>query len=214
MQQDDAIDWTHKSADLRDRRSFQRQADQDECARLSRLFGEADCLSLAASYTIVPLAPGRYRVFGSVTARLGLVCGVTLDPIEQRIAEEFDLEFRPDFQRPGANGPEFDACGALGEVANLNPRGDNFLSVRARPSTSGTELDRLGPGARILICDGTVDGWVGVVYDPNGGFVTGGGWILSPEGAMTTLTTGPVWDQDFSVDASSRFNFPINAACF
>ena len=52
----------------------------------------------------------------------------------------------------GLDGPEFDACGALGEVTNLNPRGDNYLSVRARPSTSGAELDRLGPGARILIC--------------------------------------------------------------
>ncbi len=67
----------------------------------------------------------------------------------------------------GLDGPEFDACGSLGEVANLNPRGDNYLSVRARPSTSGTELDRLGPGARILMCDATTDGWIGVVYDPN-----------------------------------------------
>ena len=111
MQQDDAIDWTHKSADLRDRRSFQRQADKDECARLSRLFGEADCLSLAANYTIVPLAPGRYRVFGSVTAGLGLVCGVTLDPIEQQVEEEFDLEFRSDLRRSGEPELDFDALG-------------------------------------------------------------------------------------------------------
>jgi hypothetical protein len=37
-----------------------------------------------------------------------------------------------------------------------------------------------------------------VVYDPSAGFVTGGGWIDSPEGAMSSF--GAVWDQDFSVD--------------
>ncbi|MEM8696738.1 MAG: SH3 domain-containing protein [Pseudomonadota bacterium] len=64
----------------------------------------------------------------------------------------------------GLDGPDFDACGALGEVANLNPRGDNYLSVRASPSTSGTELNRLGPGTRVLLCDGEGDGWIGIVY--------------------------------------------------
>jgi len=40
-----------------------------------------------------------------------------------------------------------------------------------------------------------------VVYDPSAGFVTGGGWIISPEGAM-----GMVWNQDFSVDDTGWFD--------
>lgn len=43
-----------------------------------------------------------------------------------------------------------------------------------------------------------------VAYDPAGGFATGGGWILSPEGALT-LTANP-WNQDFSVDDSGWFD--------
>jgi len=46
-----------------------------------------------------------------------------------------------------------------------------------------------------------------VVYDPDGGFVTGGGWIDSPEGAFV----GPIgpdykWDQDFDTDVSGWFD--------
>ncbi len=111
MDQDDAIDWTHKIVDLRDRRDFRRQADTAECARLSDVFGEAECRSLAANYTIVPFAPGRCRVSGSITARLELICGVTLDPIEQRIEEEFDIEFRSDARRSNDLELDFDAFG-------------------------------------------------------------------------------------------------------
>ena len=65
----------------------------------------------------------------------------------------------------GLDGPEFDACGALGQVSNLNPRGDNYLSVRARPSTAGRELDRLGPNAEVWLCETSEDGrWHGIVY--------------------------------------------------
>ncbi len=60
---------------------------------------------------------------------------------------------------------DFDACGAYGKVTGLNPNGDNFLAVRSRPSTSGAEMDRLGPGAGVFMCDDR-NGWIGVVYPP------------------------------------------------
>lgn len=41
-----------------------------------------------------------------------------------------------------------------------------------------------------------------VVYDPNAGFVTGGGWIESPPGAAATLNLTTVWNQGFEVDAA------------
>jgi len=55
----------------------------------------------------------------------------------------------------------------------------------------------------LIVNDGLADSTeactTAVVYDPSGGFVTGGGWIDSPEGAVTPVTT-LVWNQDFSVD--------------
>ena len=92
MDDAEALDWNHKTVDLRDKRRFDRQADDAESERVSELLGnEAQCRALTASYTIVPHAPDRYRVFGEVQARIVQICGVTLDPIEQAIDEQSEV---------------------------------------------------------------------------------------------------------------------------
>lgn len=111
MEQSEDLGWAHKIGDIRERRSFKREADAAECALITKIFGDAECQSLAASYTIKPLSPGRYRVSGQVDARLGLVCGVTLDPMEQHVSEAFDLEFRVDGRRETVLELEIDALG-------------------------------------------------------------------------------------------------------
>jgi len=63
----------------------------------------------------------------------------------------------------GLDGPNYDACGSTGQVYNLNPNGDNYLSVRSRPSSNGRELDRLGPNQWVRMCEES-GGWHGVVY--------------------------------------------------
>jgi hypothetical protein len=67
--------------------------------------------------------------------------------------------------RYGLNGPELDGCTPYSEISGLNPRGDNFVSVRAAPTTAGRELDRLGPGRKVWICE-EAGGWAGIVYGP------------------------------------------------
>lgn len=70
----------------------------------------------------------------------------------------------------GHDGPEFDACGAVGRVRGLNPKGDNFLSVRAGPDTSYPERDRLEQGQLVWLCDATgKSGWHGIVYSKGPG---------------------------------------------
>lgn len=64
------------------------------------------------------------------------------------------------------NGYE-DACSALGYVAPLNPKGDNFLAVRAEPSTKGAMTYKLHSGHVVWLCDQTNDGkWHGIVFQP------------------------------------------------
>nr|WP_298927865.1 hypothetical protein [uncultured Erythrobacter sp.] len=65
----------------------------------------------------------------------------------------------------GFDGPRFDACAGYGRITNLNPRGDNFLLVRAAPSGNAEEVDRLGPGRGVSMCQ-QVGNWIGVVYAP------------------------------------------------
>ena len=67
--------------------------------------------------------------------------------------------------RVGLAGNDLDACLSLAEVRGLDRNGDNFLSVRARPSRGAPALDRLGPGRQVWVCDSdAVPGWTGIVY--------------------------------------------------
>ncbi len=65
----------------------------------------------------------------------------------------------------GQDGADLDACGASGVVHNLNKDGDNYLTVRAAPTSKSAELDRLGAGARINFCEQR-GRWIGIVYPP------------------------------------------------
>ena len=61
---------------------------------------------------------------------------------------------------------ETDACETTAAVANLDPKGDNFLSVRSGPGGQPyRELDRLHTGQRVTICEDK-GAWLGVVYAP------------------------------------------------
>jgi hypothetical protein len=64
--------------------------------------------------------------------------------------------------------PNLDSCPQGGEVRGLNPRGHNYLSVRAGPHVRARELDRLRAGQEVVICDGVGNGqWWGVIYSRN-----------------------------------------------
>lgn len=61
---------------------------------------------------------------------------------------------------------EYDACGGVHKVVGLKAKGDNFLSVRASPSVTGKEIDRLRMGRMVWSCDSINEGeWIGVVYE-------------------------------------------------
>ena len=56
------------------------------------------------------------------------------------------------------------SCDDIGEVAHLDPNGDNFLSVQSGPGGKPfVELDRLSPKRQVWICERKGQ-WLGVVY--------------------------------------------------
>ena len=79
----------------------------------------------------------------------------------------------------GHDGPDFDACGGVGEVTGLNPNGDNFLAVRARPSAVSVKLAELNAGRYVWMCDGDGD-WIGIIFDHAHGNGPGGCEASSP----------------------------------
>jgi hypothetical protein len=53
----------------------------------------------------------------------------------------------------------------MGATANLDPRGDNFLAVRAAPSTRARTVFRLGPRHPVYVCEEAAGGqWLGIVF--------------------------------------------------
>ena len=73
--------------------------------------------------------------------------------------------------RIGTEGPREYACKAVAVVANLAQTGvdNDFLSVRQAPTTRGTQIDKLGTGHPVILCDQNESGsWLGVVYQNDG----------------------------------------------
>lgn len=60
-----------------------------------------------------------------------------------------------------ANG--LDACPSSGVVVGMNPKGDNYLSVRSGPSGNHREVDRLSSSEEVAVCDKSGD-WLAVIY--------------------------------------------------
>ena len=64
---------------------------------------------------------------------------------------------------------DLDACLSAVRVTGLDPKGDNYLSLRSRPSAKARELARLPAGQIMSSCARSRDGmWTGVVYNPSG----------------------------------------------
>ncbi|AWM07922.1 YceD family protein [Bradyrhizobium symbiodeficiens] len=72
------------------------EASAAERQAMAETGGLREVLSAQADFDVVPRSGGRVQVTGSVRARIGQTCVVTLDPIESEVDEEVDLTFAPE----------------------------------------------------------------------------------------------------------------------
>jgi hypothetical protein len=72
------------------------EASAREREAIAEVAGLREVLSAHASFDVTPKSGGRVHVTGSVRARIGQTCVVTLDPIESEIDEDVDLMFAPE----------------------------------------------------------------------------------------------------------------------
>jgi uncharacterized protein DUF177 involved in 23S rRNA accumulation len=68
--------------------------------RMAEVGGLREIMSATASLDVTPKGGGRFQVAGRVQARIGQICVVSLDPIENDIDEAIDLIFAPPDQIP------------------------------------------------------------------------------------------------------------------
>jgi uncharacterized metal-binding protein YceD (DUF177 family) len=76
-------------------RHLEIAADERACAAIARLAGLRGLSRLTARFDVTPRGRGLH-VIGDVSATVGQVCVVTLDPVDNEIDEEIDLVFTPD----------------------------------------------------------------------------------------------------------------------
>ncbi|MEL6375234.1 MAG: DUF177 domain-containing protein [Pseudomonadota bacterium] len=80
-------------------------ADETARAQITRAAGLIGCDMVEAAYTLTPRPGGRVTMQARFEARVRQTCVVTLEPIEQVVAEAFTTEFRPAEAMPApANG--------------------------------------------------------------------------------------------------------------
>jgi uncharacterized metal-binding protein YceD (DUF177 family) len=70
-------------------------ATEAERSAVARALGLVSREAIEADYRVRALGAGRYRLAGTLRARVTQVCVATLEPIPQEIAEEFEVQFWP-----------------------------------------------------------------------------------------------------------------------
>lgn len=100
---------------------------------------------------------GQAPALGSRSLRVAVVACAVVVAIAGASAQPLDREIVL------GGDHEYGACGVLGQVAGLDPRGDGFLAVRTGPGTRHREIDRIYNGQMVWICADSGP-WYGVIY--------------------------------------------------
>jgi hypothetical protein len=90
------IPWTHAVHDIPEAGlEDAREATAGELAEVAKRLELLACTSLKAAYRISPIVDGRYQLKGRLEAGVTQACVVTLEPVDNRIEESFDVTFWP-----------------------------------------------------------------------------------------------------------------------
>lgn len=111
-----SLPWSHRVSEVPEAGlNITRQATAPECAQIAEELDLLGCEALKAEFVLMPIGAGRYRMSGTLTARVTQSCVVTLEPVAQTIKEPFDLEFWPAGSLPEMGEEEVEAL-ALPDV--------------------------------------------------------------------------------------------------
>src|SRR6266852_3033616 len=76
-------------------RRFDLAADERARAGIAKLAGLRALPRLEATFDVAPRGRDGLHVVGRVSATVGQVCGVTLEPVDNEVEERIDLVFAP-----------------------------------------------------------------------------------------------------------------------
>jgi uncharacterized metal-binding protein YceD (DUF177 family) len=91
-----ALDWVHRTSEIAGRRvSETHEVGPQDREELARMLDILSCDALKVSYTLEPLKNERFRLSGTLEAKVTQACVVTLDPVPSSISEQFSVELHP-----------------------------------------------------------------------------------------------------------------------
>ncbi len=111
------------------------EADAPTRATMAEVAGVREILSAQASFELMPKSGGRVQVTGEVRGKIGQNCVVTLDPIENDIAEHVDLMFAPPDRMPSLASTADAVVTADGDVPDSPEPIDNGIIDLGRLAT-------------------------------------------------------------------------------
>lgn len=119
------------------------EADEGVRKAMAEIAELREVISAHAAFDITPKRDGSYHVTGRVQARIGQICVVTLDPIENDINEPIDVMFAPAEQIP-----------EMADLVDETDDGDEETPDPPEPIVNGfIDLGRLATDALFLGVD-------------------------------------------------------------
>ncbi|HEX6001816.1 MAG TPA: DUF177 domain-containing protein [Hyphomicrobiaceae bacterium] len=97
--------WKHEVQDIPEEGlSVVRTATPEECDAVARSLDLLACRSLTARYALKPRGGGHIQLSGTVEAQVEQSCVVTLEPLLNRVAESFTVDYWPESEMPERGG--------------------------------------------------------------------------------------------------------------
>jgi hypothetical protein len=110
--------WDHAVQDIPEEGlTVERSASGEECDAVARALDLLGCRSLTARYALSRRGGGHVHLAGTVEAQVEQSCVVTLEPLLNRVAESFSVDYWPEGDMPEPAGGELD----IAEQPDLEP---------------------------------------------------------------------------------------------
>jgi hypothetical protein len=93
--------WEHTVQEIPEAgMTVERAASLEECEALARALELVACRSLKARYTVVPKGRGHIQASGALEAEVEQFCVVTLEPLVNKVADSFSVDYWPETEMP------------------------------------------------------------------------------------------------------------------
>jgi hypothetical protein len=160
--------WEHAVHDIPEAGlAVERAATPEERDAVARALELVACRSLTARYTVAPKGRGHVHAAGTVEAEVEQTCVVTLEPLVNRVADSFSVDYWPETEMP-------------------EPSGGGAVDMHDEPDLEPIVAGRIEIGRVIFEClAGAIDLFPrkpGVIFEPS---------TTAPEGAGSDRPESP-----------------------